>query len=215
MLFVVTPGVASAQATLAGTVRDTSGAILPGVTVEASSPALIEKVRVAVTDSNGRYQIVDLRPGTYRVAFSLAGFTTAVRETIQLSGTAVFTADGEMRVGAIEETITVSGDAPTVNLQSTTRQSVMDQEIVSAIPTARNPFAVGVLIPGVRKGAFTGQDVGGSVVQEVASLEANGGRTSDQRMMVNGVALSSMIAGGWGGGAVPNATGTAEFAIDV
>ena len=74
---------------------------------------------------------------------------------------------------------------------------------------------MGVLIPGVRKGAFTGQDVGGSVVQEVASLEANGGRTSDQRMMVNGVALSSGIAGGWGGGAVPNATGTSEFAIDV
>ena len=91
----------------------------------------------------------------------------------------------------------------------------MDQEIVSAIPSSRTPFTVGVLIPGVRKGAFTGQDVGGSVVQEVASLEANGGRTSDQRMMVNGVALSSMIAGGWGGGAVPNATGTAEFAIDV
>jgi hypothetical protein len=91
----------------------------------------------------------------------------------------------------------------------------MDQEIVSAIPSSRTPFTVGVLIPGVRKGAFTGQDVGGSVVQEVASLEANGGRTSDQRMMVNGVALSSGIAGGWGGGAVPNATGTSEFAIDV
>src|SRR5687768_5495872 len=91
----------------------------------------------------------------------------------------------------------------------------MDQEIVSAIPSSRTPFTVGVLIPGVRKGAFTGQDVGGSVVQEVASLEANGGRTSDQRMMVNGVALSTMIGGGWGGGAVPNATGMAEFAIDV
>jgi hypothetical protein len=109
----------------------------------------------------------------------------------------------------------VSGETPAVDLQSTTRQAVMDQEIVSAIPSSRTPFTVGVLIPGVRKGAFTGQDVGGSVVQEVASLEANGGRTSDQRMMVNGVALSSMIAGGWGGGAVPNATGTSEFAIDV
>ena len=112
-----------------------------------------------------------------------------------------------MTVGGVQETITVSGETPTVNLQSTTRQAVMDQEIVTAIPSSRTPFTVGVLIPGVRKGAFTGQDVGGSVVQEVASLEANGGRTSDQRMMVNGVALSSRIAGGWGGGAVPNATG--------
>jgi hypothetical protein len=214
-LLLAIPLAASAQATLSGVIRDSSGALLPGVTVEASSPALIEKVRSATSDSSGRYQIIDLRPGAYRVSFTLPGFTTVVREGLQLSGTATFTVDGEMRVGAVQETITVSGDAPTVNLQTTTRQAVMDQEILTAIPTARNPFSVGVLIPGVRKGAFTGQDVGGSVVQEVASLEANGGRTADQRMMVNGVALSSMIAGGWGGGAVPNATGTAEFAIDV
>jgi hypothetical protein len=215
LLLMLVPGVVYAQASLSGLVRDSSGAVLPGVTVEASSPVLIEKVRSAVTDSAGRYQIVDLRPGTYSVNFALPGFRTIVRDGVTLSGTQVTTVNAELTVGGVQETITVSGDAPTVNLQSTTRQAVMDQEIISAIPTARNPFAVGVLIPGVRKGAFTGQDVGGSVVQEVASLEANGGRTSDQRMMVNGVALSSMIAGGWGGGAVPNATGTAEFAIDV
>jgi hypothetical protein len=209
------PGVAFAQATLAGLVRDSSGAVLPGVTVEAASPVLIEKVRTAVTDAAGRYQIVDLRPGTYTVTFSLPGFGTVKSEGVLLTGTLTTTADADLRVGAVQETITVTGEAPVVDVQSTTRQAVMDQEIVSAIPSSRTPFTVGVLIPGVRKGAFTGQDVGGSVVQEVASLEANGGRTSDQRMMVNGVALSSMIAGGWGGGAVPNATGTAEFAIDV
>ena len=209
------PAVASAQATLAGVVRDSSGALLPGVTVEAASPVLIEKVRTAVTDGSGRYQIIDLRPGTYSVTFSLTGFSSVKTEGVVLTGTLTTTSDAELRVGSVQETITVSGDAPVVDLQSTTRQAVMDQEVVSAIPSSRTPFTVGVLIPGVRKGAFTGQDVGGSVVQEVASLEANGGRTSDQRMMVNGVALSSMIAGGWGGGAVPNATGTAEFAIDV
>jgi hypothetical protein len=149
------------------------------------------------------------------VSFTLQGFKTVVRESVELTGTQVLALNGELEVGGVQETITVSGEPPVVDLQSTTRQAVMDQEIVSAIPSSRTPFTVGVLIPGVRKGAFTGQDVGGSVVQEVASLEANGGRTSDQRMMVNGVALSSMIAGGWGGGAVPNATGTAEFAIDV
>jgi hypothetical protein len=212
---LLVPAAVFAQASLTGVVRDTSGGVLPGVTVEAASPVLIEKARSTVTDNNGRYQIIDLRPGTYRVTFTLSGFAVAVREGMQLSGTATFNADAELRVSAVQETITVSGEAPTVNLQTTTRQAVMDQEIVAAIPTARNPFSVGVLIPGVRKGAFTGQDVGGSVVQEVASLEANGSRTNDQRMMVNGVALSSMIAGGWGGGAVPNATGTAEFAIDV
>jgi hypothetical protein len=206
---------AFAQATISGLVRDASGAVLPGVTVEASSPVLIEKSRSATSDAAGRYAIPDLRPGAYRVTFTLQGFKSIAREGLDVAGTAVLTVNADLEVGVQTETVLVSGAAPTVDLQSTTRQAVMDQEIVSAIPSSRTPFTVGVLIPGVRKGAFTGQDVGGSVVQEVASLEANGGRTSDQRMMVNGVALSSMIAGGWGGGAVPNATGTAEFAIDV
>jgi hypothetical protein len=206
---------AFAQASISGLVRDSSGGVLPGVTVEASSPVLIEKTRTATSDANGRYTISDLRPGAYRVTFTLPGFRTVVRDGVELAGTQVATVNGDLSVGGVQETITVSGETPAVDLQSTTRQAVMDQEIVSAIPSSRTPFTVGVLIPGVRKGAFTGQDVGGSVVQEVASLEANGGRTSDQRMMVNGVALSSMIAGGWGGGAVPNATGTSEFAIDV
>jgi hypothetical protein len=213
--FLLVPATAFAQATLSGLVRDTSGAVLPGVTVEAASPVLIEKVRTATTDAAGRYQIVDLRPGTYTVTFSLTGFASIVREGIELIGTSIVTIGVEMRVGGLQETITVTGESPIVDVQSTTRQASMTQEIVTAIPSSRTPFTVGVLIPGVRKGAFTGQDVGGSVVQEVASLEVNGSRTSDQRMMVNGVALSSMIAGGWGGGAVPNATGTAEFAIDV
>jgi hypothetical protein len=214
-MVIALPLGAYAQASISGLVRDSSGGVLPGVTVEASSPVLIEKARAATTDAAGRYTIPDLRPGPYRVTFSLQGFRTVVREGVELVGTQVATVNGELSVGGVQETITVSGETPAVDLQSTTRQAVMDQEIVSAVPSSRTPFTVGVLIPGVKKGAFTGQDVGGSVVQEVASLEANGGRTSDQRMMVNGVALSSMIAGGWGGGAVPNATGTAEFAIDV
>jgi hypothetical protein len=214
--FLVTlPLAAHAQAGLAGLVRDTSGAVLPGVTVEASSPVLIEKVRSATTDASGRYSLADLRPGTYRVAFTLPGFKTVVRDGVEVSGTAVFSVNADLAVGAVEETITVTGETPVVNLQSTTRQAVMDQEVVTAIPSSRTPFTTGVLIPGVKRGAFMSQDVGGSVVQEVASLEANGGRTADQRLMVNGVALSSMIGGGWGGGAVPNATGTSEFAIDV
>ena len=211
---VLVPAVAHAQATLSGLVRDTSGAILPGVTVEAASPVLIEKVRSAITDSSGRYQIIDLRPGEYTVTFTLSGFAVVRSERVQLTGTATTTLNADLKVGALEETITVTGESPTVDLQTTTRQVVMDQEIVSAIPSSRTPFAVGVLIPGVTQ-SFGARDVGGAVVAEVAALAANGGRTGDQRMMVNGVALSSGIAGGWGGGAVPNATGTAEYAIDV
>ena len=75
-LFLVTPSVVFAQASITGTVRDTSGAVLPGVTVEATSPALIEKARTATTDGNGQYRIVDLRAGQYAVTFTLPGFTT-------------------------------------------------------------------------------------------------------------------------------------------
>ena len=209
------PAVAFAQASLSGLVQDSSGAVLPGVTVEAASPALIEKVRTTTTDTNGRYSIPDLRPGAYTVTFTLTGFSTFKREGVELTGTAVVSINADMRVGSLEETITVSGESPIVDVQSTTRQAVIDQEVLAAIPSARNPFTTGVLIPGVRRGGANVPDVGGSVVQEVASLEFNGSRQSDQRMMVNGVALSTMIGGGWGGGAVPNATGMAEFAIDV
>src|SRR5688572_22823540 len=208
------PAAAYAQASFTGIVRDTSGAVLPGVSVEAASPVLIEKVRASVTDGTGRYTISDLRPGTYQVTFTLAGFRSVVRQGLELAGTSVVTANADMAIGTVEETITVSGATPTVDLQSTTRQVSITQEIVSSIPSSRTPFALGVLIAGVRQDVGA-RDVGGAVVAEVASLVANGGRTADQRMMVNGVALSSGIAGGWGGGAVPNAAGTAEFAIDV
>src|SRR6185312_7321934 len=99
-----------AQASLTGTVRDASGGVLPGVTVEASSPALIEKVRSAVTDDSGVYRIVDLRPGTYSVEFTLPGFTTVKREGVELTGSFAATINGELKVGAVSETITVTGE---------------------------------------------------------------------------------------------------------
>ncbi|HEY7448880.1 MAG TPA: carboxypeptidase-like regulatory domain-containing protein, partial [Vicinamibacterales bacterium] len=123
------PTIASAQAALSGLVQDTSGAVLPGVTVEAASPVLIEKVRTTVTDGNGRYIIPDLRPGEYTVTFTLTGFATVRREGVVLTGTQVVTINADMRVGALEETITVSGETPVVDVQSTTRQAVIDQEV--------------------------------------------------------------------------------------
>ena len=120
MLFVLAPAAVYAQATLAGTARDTSGAVLPGVTVEAASPVLIEKVRTALTDATGRYTIPDLRPGDYTVTFTLPGFRTVVRQGVSVSGTAVITINADLSVGGVEETITVSGDTPVVDLQSTT-----------------------------------------------------------------------------------------------
>ena len=121
---VLIPATISAQQAsgIAGVVRDASGAVLPGVTVEAASPALIEKVRTAVTDGEGRYNIVDLRPGTYVVTFSLAGFNTFKREGIALTAGFTATVNADMRVGALEETITVTGAAPLVDTQNVRQQ---------------------------------------------------------------------------------------------
>src|SRR5438552_4753803 len=118
---------------IAGEVKDTSGAVLPGVTVEAASPALIEKVRTVVTDGAGRYNIVDLRPGTYVVTFSLVGFKTIKREGITL--TAGFTApvNADLEVGTVEETITVSGSSPLVDTQNVRQQTVVSTEVLAAL----------------------------------------------------------------------------------
>src|ERR1700741_3689549 len=119
-LLLLLPSVVHAQAAITGVVKDASGAILPGVTVEAASPALIEKVRSVVSDDTGQYRIVDLRPGTYSVTFLLPGFNTVKRDGILLSGSGVSTVNADMSVGAVEETITVSGESPIVDVQSST-----------------------------------------------------------------------------------------------
>src|SRR6187399_3254610 len=110
------PAAAYAQASITGVVRDTSGAVLPGVTVEASSPVLIEKTRSAVTDGSGQYRIIDLRPGTYELTFALNGFTTVKRANVELAGTQTTTIAIEMRVGGVAETITVIGETPVVDV---------------------------------------------------------------------------------------------------
>ena len=163
------PSVAFAQASIAGVVRDTSGAVLPGVTVEVASPVLIEKVRTAVSDGNGRYQIVDLRPGTYSVTFGLAGFNTVKRDGVALTGTGNVAVDGEMRVGQLEETITVTGEAPVVDVQSLTQQRVLNSDTIDALPSARNYFGLARMIPGTLGG---GNDVGGSLIQDVGTAVA-------------------------------------------
>src|SRR2546427_2757005 len=138
LVLLLLPAVAYAQAAITGVAKDASGAVLPGVTVEAASPVLIEKVRSVVTDGTGQYRIVDLRPGTYTVTFSLPGFSTVKRDGIELSGTFVATVNGDLKVGALEETITVTGETPIVDVQSAKVQQTVSKEILGAIPTSRN-----------------------------------------------------------------------------
>jgi hypothetical protein len=133
---VALPSITFAQAlgSLAGAARDASGAVLPGVTVEASSPALIEKVRTVVTDGNGQYQIVNLPPGTYTVTFALPGFSTFKRDGVEVSVNFTSTINAEMRVGAIEETITVTGESPIVDVQSAAQTRSVTQDIIKQLP---------------------------------------------------------------------------------
>src|SRR5687768_7025147 len=134
---VVLPSAAFAQASIVGTARDASGAVLPGVTVEASSPALIEKTRSVVTNGVGQYAIQDLRPGTYSVSFTLPGFSTVKRDGIELAGNFIATVSADLRVGGVQETITVSGEAPVVDVTSSRTEHTIDGDTVSAIPTSR------------------------------------------------------------------------------
>jgi carboxypeptidase family protein len=158
-LALLAPAAAFAQASITGTVKDASGAVLPGVTVEAASEVLTEKVQTTVTDGNGRFQLVDLRPGAYVVTFVLPGFNTYRRDGITLAGSAAATVDADLRVGALEETVTVTGEAPVVDVRTTTRQQVLNAEVIDALPTARHYVALARIIPGAVDG---GNDVRGT-----------------------------------------------------
>src|SRR5215467_4091440 len=147
VIFTLWPALTFAQS-LAGIAKDASGAVLPGVTVEAASPALIEKARSVITDGSGQYKITDLRPGTYTVTFTLVGFSTVKREGIELSGTFVATVNADMKVGTLEETITVTGETPVVDVQTVKTQTTLSSDVVTALPTARNYQNLHILVPG-------------------------------------------------------------------
>ena len=193
------PTLASAQSSaIAGEVKDTSGAVLPGVTVEVTSPALIGKVRTAVTDDAGRYSIVQLVSGVYTVSFTLPGFSTVRRENIEL--TADFTApvNAELKVGAIEETITVAAESPIVDVQGIASRTVMTRDVLDAIPTGRNIQAVGIMIPGtslaVGGGGALSRDVGGSGNLQQSPLQYRG--SADTVQTVEGIRLNNLCAQG-------------------
>ena len=180
------PVVASAQSSssIAGVAKDTSGAVLPGVTVEASSPSLIEKTRTAVTDGAGQYKIVNLVPGVYAVSFSLTGFNTVKQEGIELTSSFTATVNADMRVGSLEETITVSGQASVVDVQNVTQQNVMTRDVLNAIPAGmKSTGQIGALIPGVTS---TSQDVGGTAFSAVG-LAVHGSRLNEQAALYDGM----------------------------
>jgi hypothetical protein len=197
--WAATVSAAYAQAAIAGVVKDTSGAVLPGVTVEAASPALIEKVRSVVSDGSGQYRIVDLRPGVYSVTFTLPGFNTVKREGIELSGSFIAQVDVELRVGALEETVTVTGETPVVDVQSARGQQTIDNETLRAIPTARAYQNVIALVPAITNPTGPSQDVGGDRGDVQPRYSVHGAAMTDSRIQMDGMTVGSTATGGSSG----------------
>jgi carboxypeptidase family protein len=211
LAWLALPAAAYAQASITGVVRDASGAVLPGVTVEAASPALIEKVRSVVSDGTGQYRIENLRPGTYTVTFTLPGFATSKREGIELTGAFVASVNADMRVGALEETITVSGESPVVDVQSTIRQQVLNEALIGALPSGRNAASMAGLLPAV---TIANQDVGGLTGESgsaAGSVTVHG--NSEVRTLVSGLSVAS--AQGSGSTGVGNIAAYQEMAVDI
>jgi hypothetical protein len=188
---VFLPSLASAQGTLTGAVRDESGAVLPGVTVEAASPALIEKVRTAITDGTGQYRITGLNPGTYSLTFTLPGFRVIRRDGIELSGTATLAIPVEMSVGTLEETVTVTGETPVVDVQTTQRETVLSADVVAAIPGNRSVGTLLNAVPGltVNDGALAASPT-------MTFFAARGGPINEGRMTINGMTVAAPFNGG-------------------
>jgi hypothetical protein len=193
LCLALAPSLAYAQASITGLVRDSSGAVLPGVTVEATSPALIEKARSAVTDSTGQYRIVDLRPGTYSVTFTLPGFSVARRDGVELTGAFVASIDAELRVGAVEETITVTGETPVVDVQSVRRDVTVSNDVLTAIPTARSWAATALLIPSISTGGGTPMDI--QVTPQQNLFGGAGGRSNEGRVLLDGLSVGASRGG--------------------
>ncbi|HEV3141115.1 MAG TPA: carboxypeptidase regulatory-like domain-containing protein [Vicinamibacterales bacterium] len=195
------PTVAAAQTgSIAGVVKDSSGAVMPGVVVEAASPALIEKVRTATTDEKGQYKIVDLRPGIYTVTFTLTGFNIYKREGIELTTQFTAPVNAELKVGAITETVTVTGESPVVDTQRIQQVKVMTRDVIDAVPTGKTFQNVGVLVPGVTVAAggtgATPYDVGGSSGEQQVQMAIHGGSTADMVVQMDGMRFNNLCGSG-------------------
>ncbi len=194
VLLVASTAWAQQGSGIAGSVKDTSGAVLPGVTVEASSSALIEKVRSVTTDSDGRFNIVSLPPGVYDVTFTLPGFSTLKRQGITLSAAFTATVNVDLAVGSLEETVVVSGESPLVDVQNASQQQHLQADYLTALPTGHTSLAsLTVLVPGL-KGV---QDVGGlGAVQSTAAASSSFHGKTGRKWAIDGMEIMNMQGSG-------------------
>ena len=213
---LLAPSLARAQA-IGGTVSDTTGGVLPGVTVEARSPALIEQVRTAVTDGNGQYLLVALETGTYTVTFTLPGFSTLIREGVELGTGFTANVDAQMAVGALEETVIVTEATPTIDVQSVRQSETIDREIFEVLPTTRGYDSLALLIPAmnIQGGPSTAVpiDTGGLSGVPNNRLTIHGSDEYDAEVHIDGFDVNSVAFDG-APGALPQDTSIAEYVYD-
>jgi len=200
------PAAAQERASIVGQVQDATGAVLPGVTVEAASPALIERMRSGVTDSTGRFAIIDLRPGTYTVTFALPGFKGFKREGIILEGSFAATVNAALEVGAVEESVVVSAASPVVDLQSTQNQSVLNRQVLDVLPAARTMQGGASLVPGV---SFYSQGF-------TSTMSIHGSVAADQHIFFDGMNIGQNLTqnGQQGNGVSVNELAQQELVYD-
>src|SRR3954467_6421730 len=211
--FLILPLGAFAQSAIAGVVKDATGAVLPGVTVEATSPALIEKTKSTTTNEAGQYRLVDLRPGTYTVTFALSGFSTVRRADILLESNFTAPINVELKVGAVAESVTVTGESPIVDVQTSQRREVVSQQLLDLLPTGRNFQLMAGTVPSVTTGVF---DVGGSSAMWTGgSLLVHGSLSFDSRTLIDGMVVDAMFGGGQCSCVYDNENQTQEMAVQV
>jgi hypothetical protein len=186
--FLLCSSLAFGQSTISGQARDTSGAVMAGVTVEASSPALIEKSRTVTTNGEGRYAIVDVRPGTYTVTFTMAGFNT-VKQQVEVPANVTVPVDSEMKVGSVGETVEVQAQVNTVDVENVAHPEVLTRSDMDALPTARNMQSIGSYVPGVH---LNQPDVGGSQQIEQTYLSAHGQPATRDIYLLDGMRVNTM-----------------------
>ena len=196
LLALLAPAPAGAQQTgaLSGVVRDNQGGVLPGVTVNVTGGAAGGATRSTVSTDQGLYSLTGLPPGSYTVAFELTGFTTQTREGVAVQVNRTTRLDIELGVGGLQETITVSGETPVVDVSSTVTQTNISKDLYEAITTGRNPWVMAGLVPGVVTGRL---DVGGTEGMQQYNLEAFGSADSQKSFSIDG--LKTNWAGGSGG----------------
>lgn len=205
---------ASGAAAIAGVVKDATGGVMPGVTVEAASPALIERVRATVTDEKGEYKIIDLRPGVYSVTFSMQGFNTFRRDGIELTPNFTANVGADLKTGEIQETVTVSGASPIVDVQSVTQTNTLSHTLLETLPSTKGMLNLAALTPAV-VAPPTGQDVGGNKGEFSVRMTIHGGHAGDQKLLLDGMRYNSLEANGTGRGFFFNPASAQEMTVEL